>query len=138
MRTAWRAAAALARTPARAGVWLLPLLLASACTSLAAEPLPTSASPAGRGQRVFQTHCSRCHANSGDGVVVGPSLAGIATRGASRIAGLDAEAYIRDSIRNPRGYTVDGFPNNLMPVDIADQVGEANLDDLVAYLLTLR
>ena len=122
----------------RSSLWILPALLSAACTSQAAESLPTLASPAARGQAVFQAHCARCHAASGDGVVVGPSLAGIATRGAGRIEGLDAEAYIRDSIRDPRRYTVEGFPDNLMPVDIADQVGAEHLDDLVAYLLTLR
>lgn len=114
------------------------LLISAACTSQAAERLPTLEPQAARGQAVFQMHCARCHAASGDGIVVGPSLAGIATRGAGRIEGLDAEAYIRDSIRDPRRYTVEGFPNNLMPADIADQVGEAHLDDLVSYLLTLR
>ncbi len=125
-------------TRLRAGLWLLPVLLLTACTGQAAERVPTLEPQAARGRLVFQKHCERCHATSGDGVVVGPSLAGIATRGATRIEGMDAEAYIRDSILNPRGFTVEGFPDNLMPEELDDQIEDADLDDLVGYLLTLR
>lgn len=127
----------------RAGLWLLSVLLilvlfSAACTGQAAERAPTLEPQAARGRLVFQKHCERCHAASGEGVVVGPSLAGIATRGATRIEGMDAESYIRDSILNPRSFTVEGFPDNLMPEELEGQIEDADLDDLVGYLLSLR
>lgn len=87
---------------------------------------------------MFVANCSRCHSASGDSIVVGPSLAGIATRGAARIQGMDAEAYIRDSILNPTAYTVEGFPEGVMPANLTEAIPPTDLDALVAYLLTLH
>ena len=70
--------------------------------------------------------------------MVGPSLAGIATGGESRMQGMDAQAYIRDSILNPDGYIVEGFPEGAMPLDLKDQMAPEDLEAVVAYLLTLK
>jgi mono/diheme cytochrome c family protein len=116
---------------------LLTAILA-ACDGLVAPPAPTLSPLEIRGRSVFDAYCSRCHGASGDTVIVGPSLAGIATRGGGRVAGQDAEAYIRDSILDPGAYTVEGFPKDMMPRDLKEQIPPADLDALVAYLLTLR
>jgi len=71
-------------------------------------------------------------------VVVGPSLAGIATRGGSRIEGLDAAAYIRASIMTPDAYVVEGFPEGIMPADFKEHLSPEDLEAVVAFLLTLR
>lgn len=110
----------------------------AACSSLISQPTPTLSPRAARGRSVFDTYCSRCHGTSGDTVVVGPSLAGVVTRGASRIEGMDAPAYIRDSILNPRAYTVEDFPEGIMPPDFKDQMSPEDLESVVAYLLTLK
>ncbi len=87
---------------------------------------------------MLESYCSRCHGMTGDTVIVGPSLAGIATRGRERIQGMDAEGYIRNSIEDPTAYTVQGFSEGLMPLDLKDQLSEEELEALVAYLLTLK
>lgn len=87
---------------------------------------------------MFESYCSRCHETTGETVIVGPSLAGIATRGSERIQGMDADAYIRNSIEDPGAYKVEGFPEGLMPTDLKDQLTQEDLDAIVAYLLTLK
>lgn len=118
-------------------VFLLLALLV-ACNSFIAPPTPARSPLEIRGRSVFDSYCSRCHGTSGETVVVGPSLAGIVTRGGNRIEGLDAEAYIRDSILNPNVYTVEGFPEGVMPLDLKDQMSPEDLEAVVAYLLTLK
>ncbi len=87
---------------------------------------------------MFDAYCSRCHGTSGETVIVGPSLAGIATRGSERIEGMDAQAYIRNSILDPSAYTVAGFPEGVMPGTLKDELTAEQLDAVVAYLLTLK
>jgi len=117
---------------------LLMMALLAGCSSLVPSPAPTLTPLESRGRTVFETYCSRCHGTSGETVIVGPSLAGIATHGSARIEGMDAATYIRNSIENPIAYTVDGFPEGLMPPDLKDQLSQEELDALIAYLLTLE
>lgn len=116
------------------------LLLASlvACSSLKPPATPTLPPVESQGKIVFETYCASCHGTSGETVIVGPSLAGIATRGGDRIEGMDAQAYIRDSIINPSAYTVEGFPEGIMPFNLMDVISPEDLDAVVAYLLTLK
>ncbi len=86
------------------------------------------------GEVVFTTNCASCH-STGTADIVGPGLGGIADRAASRVAGLDAATYIRQSIVNPGAYVVDGYPA-VMPG--WSQLGEAKIDALVDYLMTLK
>ena len=119
-------------------VTLLLLAPLAACSSLVPSPAPTLTPLESRGRTVFETYCSRCHGTSGETVIVGPSLAGIATRGSARIEGMDAATYIRNSIENPSAYAVEGFPEGLMPPDMEEQLTGEDLDALLAYLLTLE
>ncbi len=106
---------------------LLCLLLLAACSATAVE------NQAGHGKRVFTEHCASCHSLSDDVVIVGPSLAGIATR--ARNSG-DARQYIEDSITSPSAVVVDGF-ENLMPPDIRTKLSPGEFEAVVAFLLTL-
>ncbi len=117
---------------------LLLLLSLTACSSLKPPPTPTPSPQAVRGRAVFDLYCSRCHGRSGDTVIVGPSLAGIATRGNGRVEGMDARTYILNSILDPRAYTVEGFPEGVMPPDLKNQLSPEDLEAVVAYLLTLE
>ncbi len=117
--------------------FLLWALLA-ACRSPNSPPNPTLSPLETRGRSVFDSYCSRCHGRSGETVSVGPSLAGIATRGGSRIEGMDAPTYIRNSILSPGAYVVEGFAEGLMPNDLKDQLSPEDVDAVVAYLLTLK
>ncbi len=82
--------------------------------------------------------CITCHSLEPDVVIVGPSQAGLATRAASRVAGLSAEEYIRQSIVEPNAHIVEGFTEGVMYQFYATDLTEQQIDDLVAYTLTLE
>lgn len=93
--------------------------------------------PAALGKELFnqqvigtQPGCVTCHSLNPGEVIVGPSLAGIASRA--------DEAYIRESILNPNAQVVEGFPADTMPNVWGDELTEEQIDQLVAFLLTLK
>jgi len=108
-------------------------------------PLPQG--NADNGKNLFTAQgCSACHSLKPDEKIVGPSLAGVATRAGDRIKAADykgqaksGEAYICESIVQTGAYIVPTYADGLMPKDF----GTAKLDaqglaDLIAYLLTLK
>lgn len=109
-----------------------------ACSSLVPSKTPAPSAQEVQGKIVFDSYCARCHGTSGETVIVGPSLSGIASRGGERIEGMDAQAYIRDSIMNPNGFTVQGFQEGLMPINLKDEISAEEIDAVVTYLLTLK
>lgn len=82
--------------------------------------------------------CRICHALEPGVVLVGPSFAGVATRAASRVPGLSAEEYLRQSILDPDVYVVSGFPAGQMVPGLGKTLTEQQIDDLVAFLMTLK
>jgi nitric oxide reductase subunit C len=116
------------------------------------EPSATAATPAQRGQAVFDGAgaCASCHSLAPGTTLVGPSLAGVATAAAERIAApgysggaRSAEAYLRESVLEPSRYVVPGERyggggRSLMPDTYAQALSSEQVDDLVAYLATLR
>ncbi|MBN1665988.1 MAG: c-type cytochrome [Anaerolineales bacterium] len=92
--------------------------------------------PLVRGQAIYETSgCGGCHAIDGLSVgAVGPALTNIATVAGTRIEGLSAEEYIRQSIVNPEAYLVEGY-DNLMLKTFADTLSDQQLEDLIAFLL---
>ena len=89
----------------------------------------TSASVAG---------CASCHSLEPNVVLVGPSLAGVASRAAERVSRLAAEDYLRQSIVQPNAYIVEGFSADVMYQHYSEVLSEDDLDALVAFLLTLE
>jgi hypothetical protein len=71
-------------------------------------------------------------------VIVGPSQAGLATRAQSRVAGMSAADYIHQSIVEPNAYVVEGFAEGLMYQFYGEDLTEQEINDLVAYTLTLE
>ncbi len=122
-----------------------PVLQAMESGTLAEEP-DDSEAPAeaveefegSEGERVFSTAspitCTTCHSLDGT-VGLGPSLQGIAERAGTRIAGMAAEEYIRQSIIDTNAYIVDGFPESLMPVNFSETLTPEELEAVIAYLL---
>jgi mono/diheme cytochrome c family protein len=103
-------------------------------------PLADESTPEGRGRVVFVTSgCNACHAISGlSSGAVGPTLDGLAGRAGETVADLDAEEYIRQSIIDPSAHVVEGFADGLMPQTFGETLTQEQLDDLVAFLLTLE
>lgn len=82
--------------------------------------------------------CITCHSLEPDVVIVGPSQAGLATRAETRVEGQSAEEYIRESITNPDAYVVEGFAPGVMYQNYATDLTQDQIDDIVAYTLSLR
>lgn len=97
------------------------------------------------GRRLFMgatlgtsTGCIICHSLEPDRKLVGPSLAGVATRAATRVPGLSAEEYLYQSIVEPNAHIVEGYPPNQMPPTFGETLTEQQISDLVAFLMTLK
>ncbi len=84
--------------------------------------------------------CTSCHNNDesqGDDDKA-PYTAGTATRAETRVPGLSAEEYIRESITTPNAYVVESYKADDMYQKWAEDLSEQEFADLVAYLLTLK
>jgi mono/diheme cytochrome c family protein len=84
--------------------------------------------------------CSSCHiANpQTDASLTGPTLVGIGSRAATRVQGQDAWTYLYNSIVHPNDYVVEGYVAGVMYSNYGQDLTEEQINDLVAYLLTLR
>lgn len=127
----------------------------SATHLTAATPTVTSVpgDPAVGKQLFASLPCASCHdvTNPFPGGVICPNLGNIAAE-AERIIQLpayhgsatDAASYIRESILNPNAYLVPGEAyraadgSSVMPKNFGKLLSPKQLDDLVAYLLTLK
>ena len=118
-------------------LFVLAAIILAACPTTSATPTPTLDAIQQTGQAVYNLRCAQCHALAADTVVIGPSMAGIATRAETRVEGYDAEAYIERSILVPGDYIVDGFTNT-MPTNFAKELTSEELTGVVAYLMTLK
>lgn len=117
-----------------------PAQTAPQTTTPTTQPTLPPNSPTGRGEALFngKARCSACHSLSPGKLIVGPSLAGIGEWGAHRRAGMDAAAYIEDSIVNPDAYKSPGFENMQMDGSIVKTLTSDELSDIVAFLLTQK
>ena len=95
------------------------------------------------GERLFRTRlpsagtaCNACHRIDSDDRLIGPGLLTVGSRAQTRFAGQSAEQYLHTSIVDPSAYIVDDYPN-LMPKNWGSVFTEEQINDLVAYLLTL-
>ena len=117
---------------------ILFLLFTAACSAPATpSPTPTLPPEAAMGKAVFITQCGACHSVIEDIVVVGPSMAGIASRAGDRVEGEDARTYLYTSVLAPDRYLVDGF-TNVMPLNFSKELTGEELDAVIAYLFTLE
>lgn len=93
------------------------------------------------GPQVFIARgCTACHAiqslPEAKGTI-GPALDGIGERAGSRVEGLDAMAYLKQSIEEPEAYLVEGY-TNMMVKGLNAQMSPQEYADLLAYLLSLK
>lgn len=126
---------------------IFPLILALAVLLAACGSADNGSSTAdsGEGEKLFaqsvigsQAGCATCHSLEPDAVVIGPSLAGIGGRAANIVAGQSAADYLKESITNPDAYVAEGFPDGIMPATYTEELTSKQVDQLVAYMLTLK
>ncbi len=82
--------------------------------------------------------CVSCHAydaSKGDDSKA-PFTQGTAARAATRVPGMTAEEYIRESITTPDAYVVEKYKAGDMYQDWVKDLSKQEMDDLIAYLLT--
>ena len=115
----------------------LAITALTACTTTSAAPTPTYTPLEQIGQSVYALRCAQCHALVPDTVVIGPSLAGVATRAESRVPGMGAEEYIETSILFPKEFLVPEFTDT-MPTNFGKELTSEELQGIVAFLMTLK
>lgn len=127
----------------------LPLavgLLLSACSGQAGDPA--------RGRELYQQPnlgarqapgCITCHSLEPGEVKVGPSHAGVGRRATDYVSdssyqgqATDASGYLRESILDPNAHVVAGFQPGIMYQQYDEVLTEQQLEDLVAFLLSLQ
>jgi nitric oxide reductase subunit C len=118
-----------------------------------ARPVTRNDDPVARGQAAFgrvSPPCSTCHSTAPNVNLVGPTLAGLSARFAAMLAdgtykgpAKDVTEYIKESIRKPNDHVVPGamYSANgvsFMPPTYGKDLTSAQIDDLAAYLSTLK
>ena len=90
------------------------------------------------GQQVFAGGaCVACHTIEGiSSASIGPELTHVGAVAGTRVAGLSAEDYIRQSVLDPSAFVVEGFTVGVMPPVLVPE--GSDLDNLVAFLLSLQ
>jgi len=84
--------------------------------------------------------CVTCHSLEADVVIVGPSLAAWSQEAdvEGEDYGMSADEFTRQSILDPNAVLVEGFLPDTMPTNWGDVLTTEQLDNLVAYLLSLE
>ena len=117
------------------------------------RPVGKGDNPIALGEDIFKTavpSCVACHSIAPGVNMAGPSLAGVAGRGEVLIGeadysgqATDAAGYIRESIVSPSAHVITGpmysaSGTSFMPPTYADSLTPEQLDQLVAYLSSLK
>lgn len=129
----------------------LALLICLFTTALAAcgggDKSGASAGDAKRGKELYNKTvigpnaapgCVTCHSLEPGKTLVGPSHAGIATIAATAVPGMSAEEFLKQSIVDPNANVTEGFSSGIMYPNYAKDLTEQEINDIVAYLLTIK
>jgi mono/diheme cytochrome c family protein len=83
--------------------------------------------------------CANCHAiRPGEPANIGTNLSNIGNRAGSTVDTQSAQEYLRTAIVDPDAYLAGGFQEGIMYRRYGDVLTAAQIDDLVAYMLTLQ
>jgi cytochrome c2 len=133
---------------------IVMLALVSACggvigSTTTAKVLPEEPELTGdinRGRAIFNGEvqinafvpCSTCHyVERHNYPLLGPDMVGVPRRAAGRIPGLSAAEYIRRSIVEPDFHVVENYPASTMNPGYAERLTQQDVNDLVAFLMSL-
>ena len=97
-------------------------------------------------EAMTRTGCNSCHVTTGlplvDAAMLGPDQTNLGAIAASRREGYSAEEYLRESIVEPSAFIVEECPLGqclqVMPENYGDLLSDAEINAIVAYLLSLR
>lgn len=118
-----------------------------------ARPVKPENDPIALGQALFRATppgCFACHSVAPGVNLTGPSLSGVAARAQQIVtapgyhgAAKDAAGYIRESIVHPNAYLVPGPAysangQSFMPMTFGKDLGPDQIDQIVAYLASLK
>lgn len=95
---------------------------------------------ASRGKELFwgdNVGCFRCHAVAGTGGTRGPDLTNVALRAGERVSGLTAEQYLLEKVKAGMTYQFKVPEYAPMMPPFGQLLPEDQIEDLVAYLLSL-
>ncbi len=143
-----------------------PILVAGGTMNVAAQgaaagaaeaqdvrPVAAGNDPRALGEHLFRTAvpvCTACHSLQPGVTLAGPSMAGMAERAAQTLASpeytgsaTDVEGYIRESIVAPSAHLVPGAMFSaegvsFMPTTYTESLTDEQIDQLVAFLGTLK
>lgn len=128
------------------GVLLGVLAACGSTTSDSAESTPGPGDPLVGKELFFNTQqiagaptCSSCHVvEAGEPAIVGPNLSGVAVRAATRVPGQSAKDYLRMSVVDPYAYVLEGYQSGIMVRNYDELLTSQQINDLVAYMMTLN
>lgn len=144
----------------RIALLLTLLFVLTGCGSQSAPPAPTATpfprvatsiprpmNAAERGLILFQKMqpkvgfaCITCHYVHSDARLIGPGLGGLKDRAPEYMPADTIEEYIRQSILYPDDFLAPGnpaYPPRIMPRRYSEVFSEQELEDLVAYVMSL-
>lgn len=84
--------------------------------------------------------CITCHSLEPGVVVVGPSQSDVGARAETEGAalGISAEEFLRQSIVEPNAQITEGFTADVMYQNFGEELTNTQINDLVAFMLTLK
>ena len=99
--------------------------------------MPAPIATRDRGALLFSAKgCVGCHTHAAlpnARLQIGPDLTGLPDRAATRVTGLDARAYVRQSLREPQAFIVSGYTTIRMPdLHLTDE----EIESLTVFLLS--
>ena len=82
--------------------------------------------------------CITCHSLEPGVMLVGPSQSDVGARASTAVPGLSAEEYLRQSIVEPNAHIVEGYTEGVMYQTYGTELTNTQINDLVAFMLTLK